>query len=170
MAHRFGRQVRLRGPNPPASYKSTAPSAAREAPSPPARKRDADLKASSATPVSATPPLVPPLPAHHQRTARAHLLVNGADGSGGGGGGVSVGSPWGGQRGRVEEAADYKGRGHSHSHGPHTQTLKGTRVKASNGDNYIILAPINPGSQVLAAGPQGVMVQPRLLPFSYLSQ
>uniref|UniRef100_H3DN26 PDZ domain-containing protein n=1 Tax=Tetraodon nigroviridis TaxID=99883 RepID=H3DN26_TETNG len=28
-------------------------------------------------------------------------------------------------------------------------TLKGTRVKASNGDNYIILAPINPGSQIL---------------------
>ncbi|XP_036382005.1 LOW QUALITY PROTEIN: regulator of G-protein signaling 3-like [Megalops cyprinoides] len=30
-----------------------------------------------------------------------------------------------------------------------THTLRGTRVTSSSGDNYIILAPINPGSQIL---------------------
>ncbi|CAL8343616.1 unnamed protein product [Lota lota] len=30
-----------------------------------------------------------------------------------------------------------------------TTTLKGTRVTSSNGDNYIILSPVNPGSQML---------------------
>ncbi|XP_065140361.1 regulator of G-protein signaling 3 isoform X1 [Paramisgurnus dabryanus] len=30
-----------------------------------------------------------------------------------------------------------------------TQTLKGTRVTSSNGDNYIILSPVNPGNQIL---------------------
>lgn len=37
------------------------------------------------------------------------------------------------------EENDYKTR---------TQTLKGTRVTSSNGDNYIILSPVNPGNQV----------------------
>ncbi|KAF3695231.1 Regulator of G-protein signaling 3 [Channa argus] len=32
---------------------------------------------------------------------------------------------------------------------PHTTTLKGTRVTSSNGDNYIILSPVNPGEQLL---------------------
>ncbi|KAM6930849.1 regulator of G-protein signaling 3-like [Xenentodon cancila] len=32
---------------------------------------------------------------------------------------------------------------------PHTTTLKGTRVTSSNGDNYIILSPVNPGGQLL---------------------
>uniref|UniRef100_A0A3B4ZI46 PDZ domain-containing protein n=1 Tax=Stegastes partitus TaxID=144197 RepID=A0A3B4ZI46_9TELE len=31
----------------------------------------------------------------------------------------------------------------------HTTTLKGTRVTSSNGDNYIILSPVNPGGQLL---------------------
>ncbi|XP_069581058.1 regulator of G-protein signaling 3-like [Brachyistius frenatus] len=31
----------------------------------------------------------------------------------------------------------------------HTATLKGTRVTSSNGDNYIILSPLNPGGQLL---------------------
>ena len=31
---------------------------------------------------------------------------------------------------------------------PCTTTLKGTRVTSSNGDNYIILSPVNPGGQV----------------------
>uniref|UniRef100_A0A3B4ZR35 Si:ch211-154e10.1 n=1 Tax=Stegastes partitus TaxID=144197 RepID=A0A3B4ZR35_9TELE len=55
---------------------------------------------------------------------------------------------WGAQGGSAEEL-DGKPR---HLHHPHTATLKGTRVKASNGDNYIILAPINPGSQVPQTG------------------
>ncbi|XP_017292112.1 regulator of G-protein signaling 3 isoform X2 [Kryptolebias marmoratus] len=32
---------------------------------------------------------------------------------------------------------------------PNTTTLKGTRVTSSNGDNYIILSPVNPGGQLL---------------------
>uniref|UniRef100_UPI0037E765F5 regulator of G-protein signaling 3-like n=1 Tax=Semicossyphus pulcher TaxID=241346 RepID=UPI0037E765F5 len=32
---------------------------------------------------------------------------------------------------------------------PHTTTLKGTRVTSSNGDNYIILSPVNQGGQLL---------------------
>ncbi|XP_044191370.1 transcription termination factor 1-like isoform X2 [Thunnus albacares] len=32
---------------------------------------------------------------------------------------------------------------------PHTTTLKGTRVTSSNGDNYIILSPVDPGDQLL---------------------
>ncbi|KAM9391792.1 regulator of G-protein signaling 3-like [Pholidichthys leucotaenia] len=32
---------------------------------------------------------------------------------------------------------------------PHTATLKGTCVTSSNGDNYIILSPVNPGGQLL---------------------
>uniref|UniRef100_A0A3Q2QB28 Uncharacterized protein n=1 Tax=Fundulus heteroclitus TaxID=8078 RepID=A0A3Q2QB28_FUNHE len=51
---------------------------------------------------------------------------------------------WGAHMGSAEEL-DGKPR---LLHHPPTATLKGTRVKASNGDNYIILAPINPGSQV----------------------
>ncbi|XP_051551023.1 regulator of G-protein signaling 3-like isoform X2 [Myxocyprinus asiaticus] len=38
------------------------------------------------------------------------------------------------------EENDYKTR---------TQTLKGTRVTSSNGDNYIILSPVSPGNQIL---------------------
>uniref|UniRef100_A0A665WLL0 Regulator of G-protein signaling 3 n=1 Tax=Echeneis naucrates TaxID=173247 RepID=A0A665WLL0_ECHNA len=104
-----------------------------EAPSPPTRRRVPDVSTSK------SPPAVPPLPAHHRATATRRLLVNGSEP------GNSMGTlAWGAQGGSAEEL-DGKPR---HLHHPHTATLKGTRVKASNGDNYIILAPINPGSQV----------------------
>lgn len=105
-----------------------------DAPSPPIRRRAPDLGTSK------TPPAVPPLPAHHRATAARRLLVNGSEGVG------TMG--WGAQGGSAEEL-DGKPR---HLHHPHTATLKGTRVKASNGDNYIILSPINPGSQVPQTG------------------
>ncbi|XP_068609281.1 regulator of G-protein signaling 3a [Brachionichthys hirsutus] len=109
-----------------------------DAPSPPTRRRAPDVGTSK------TPPAVPPLPAHHRATAARRLLVNGSEA--GHSGGVGVGMlGWGAQGGSAEEL-DGKSR---HLHHPHTATLKGTRVKASNGDNYIILAPINPGSQIL---------------------
>lgn len=75
-----------------------------------------------------TPPL-PPLPAHHCTSCR--IVVNGSEGVGGGRSGAGI--LWGERR----TAVDGK-----------TSTLRGTRVKASKGDNYIILSPINPGSQV----------------------
>ncbi|XP_047426232.1 regulator of G-protein signaling 3a isoform X2 [Mugil cephalus] len=109
-----------------------------DAPSPPTRRRAPDVGASK------TPPAVPPLPAHHRATAARRLLVNGSEA--GNGGALGVGTlAWGAQGGSAEEL-DGKPR---LLHHPHTATLKGTRVKASNGDNYIILAPINPGSQIL---------------------
>ncbi|XP_029921183.1 regulator of G-protein signaling 3a isoform X6 [Myripristis murdjan] len=111
-----------------------------DAPSPPTRKRVPDPGSSSKT-----PPAVPPLPAHHRSAASRRLLVNGSEAGGGSGMGVG-GLGWGAQLGSAEEL-DGKPRGHLHH--PPTATLKGTRVKASNGDNYIILAPINPGSQIL---------------------
>ncbi|KAJ8379741.1 hypothetical protein SKAU_G00005190 [Synaphobranchus kaupii] len=65
------------------------------------------------------------------------LLVNGTDGGGGGGGGGGGD----GMRGPLgSDESSCKAR---------TQTLRGTRVTSSSGDNYIILAPINPGSQIL---------------------
>ncbi|XP_026153894.1 regulator of G-protein signaling 3a isoform X1 [Mastacembelus armatus] len=108
-----------------------------DAPSPPTRRRGPDVGTSK------TPPAVPPLPAHHRATASRRLLVNGSDAGNSGAGIGTLG--WGTQGGSAEEL-DGKPR---HLHHPHTATLKGTRVKASNGDNYIILAPINPGSQIL---------------------
>ncbi|XP_077353147.1 regulator of G-protein signaling 3a isoform X3 [Festucalex cinctus] len=120
------------------SYKQ--PTSNYEMPSPPARRRTPDLGAGR------TPPAVPPLPAHHRNTAARRLLVNGSDGVAAGSGGLGVGTlRWGAQGGSAEEL-DGKPR---HLQHPHTATLKGTRVKASNGDNYIILAPFNPGSQIL---------------------
>ncbi|KAF3701986.1 Regulator of G-protein signaling 3 [Channa argus] len=108
-----------------------------DAPSPPTRSRAPDVGTSK------TPPAVPPLPAHHRATATRRLLVNGSEA---GNSGLGMGTlAWGAQGGSAEEL-DSKPR---HLHHPHTATLKGTRVKASNGDNYIILAPINPGSQIL---------------------
>ncbi|XP_034457773.1 regulator of G-protein signaling 3a isoform X2 [Hippoglossus hippoglossus] len=105
-----------------------------DTPSPPTRRRAPDK----------TPPAVPPLPAHHRATAARRLLVNGSEA--GNSSGLGMGTlAWGAQGGSAEEL-DGKPR---HLHHPHTATLKGTRVKASNGDNYIILAPINPGSQIL---------------------
>ncbi|XP_033502179.1 regulator of G-protein signaling 3a isoform X2 [Epinephelus lanceolatus] len=109
-----------------------------DAPSPPTRRRAPDVGTSK------TPPAVPPLPAHHRATATRRLLVNGTEA--GNSSSIGVGTlAWGAQGGSAEEL-DGKPR---HLHHPHTATLKGTRVKASNGDNYIILAPINPGSQIL---------------------
>ncbi|XP_058239190.1 regulator of G-protein signaling 3a [Hemibagrus wyckioides] len=79
-----------------------------------------------------TPP-VPPLPAH----LRHRILLNSSEGARAGGiGGTGV--PWGDRREEGKASAR-----------THTPTLRGTRVKASNGDNYIILSPINPGGQIL---------------------
>ncbi|KAF4072859.1 hypothetical protein AMELA_G00252240 [Ameiurus melas] len=94
-----------------------------------------------------TPP-VPPLPAH----LRHRILLNGSEGARGGGiGGTGV--PWGDRR---EE-----GKASTRTHTP---TLRGTRVKASNGDNYIILSPISPGGQILTQvygdNPPGWMYPP----------
>ncbi|XP_061118350.1 regulator of G-protein signaling 3-like isoform X2 [Conger conger] len=73
-----------------------------------------------------TPP-VPPLPAQNRQARRG--LPNGSEGGGG--------RAWGERRDDSEAKA-------------RTQTLKGTRVTSPTGDkNYIILAPINPGSQLL---------------------
>lgn len=125
------------------SYKPSASNY--DAPSPPTRRRIPDVAAASKS-----PPAVPPLPAHHRAAAARRLLVNGSEaGSSGGGHGLGMGTlAWGAQGGSAEEL-DGKPR---LLHHPHTATLKGTRVKASNGDNYIILAPINPGSQVPQSG------------------
>ncbi|XP_051269140.1 regulator of G-protein signaling 3a isoform X1 [Dicentrarchus labrax] len=120
------------------SYKPSTSTSNYDAPSPPTRRRVPDVGASK------TPPAVPPLPAHHRASAARRLLVNGSEA--GNSSGIGVGTMgWGAQGGSAEEL-DGKPR---HLHHPHTATLKGTRVKASNGDNYIILAPINPGSQIL---------------------
>lgn len=108
-----------------------------EAPSPPLRRHAPDVGTIK------SPPAVPPLPAHHRATAARRLLVNGSEA----GNNVGVGRgtlAWGAQGGSMDDL-DGKPR---LLHHPATATLKGTRVKASNGDNYIILAPINPGSQV----------------------
>ncbi|XP_061589606.1 regulator of G-protein signaling 3a isoform X2 [Cololabis saira] len=113
-----------------------------EAPSPPTRRHAPDLGPSKA------PPAVPPLPAHHRAAAARRLLVNGSEAGNPGNAGNAGGRgtlAWGAQGGSAEEL-DGKPR---LLHHPPTATLKGTRVKASNGDNYIILAPINPGSQIL---------------------
>ncbi|CAG12421.1 unnamed protein product [Tetraodon nigroviridis] len=118
------------------SYKSSTSNY--DAPSPPTRRRAPEVGTSK------TPPAVPPLPAHHRAAAARRLLVNGSEAGNSGGLGMGTMS-WGAQGGSAEEL-DGKPR---HLHHPHTATLKGTRVKASNGDNYIILAPINPGSQIL---------------------
>lgn len=112
-----------------------------EAPSPPTRRRAPDVGPSK------PPPAVPPLPAHHRPTTARRLLVNGSEtGSSVSGGRGTL--AWGAHMGSAEEL-DGKPR---LLHHPPTATLKGTRVKASNGDNYIILAPINPGSQVPQTG------------------
>ncbi|KAG9354524.1 hypothetical protein JZ751_001234, partial [Albula glossodonta] len=99
-------------------------------PSPPCKKREKT-------------PLVPSAPAQHRQSRR--LLVNGTDGGGGGGGGGSGGGGGDGVGGSctVEHRDDSDGKART------TQTLRGTRVTSSSGDNYIILAPINPGSQIL---------------------
>uniref|UniRef100_A0A1A8IVL2 Regulator of G-protein signaling 3 n=1 Tax=Nothobranchius kuhntae TaxID=321403 RepID=A0A1A8IVL2_NOTKU len=116
------------------SYKP--PGSNYDAPSPPTRRRAPDAGTSK------SPPAVPPLPAHHRATAARRLLVNGSETGNNVGRGTLA---WGAHVGSTEEL---DGRPRLLHHPP-TATLKGTRVKASNGDNYIILAPINPGSQIL---------------------
>ncbi|KAI4892642.1 hypothetical protein NFI96_021631 [Prochilodus magdalenae] len=78
-----------------------------------------------------TPPLLS-RPSNHKPGRRKKGSNSESTGSG-------AGEPtwsWTGKR----EENDYKTR---------TQTLKGTRVTSSNGDNYIILSPVNPGNQIL---------------------
>ncbi|TRY65423.1 hypothetical protein DNTS_004218, partial [Danionella cerebrum] len=74
-------------------------------------------------------PPVPPLPTRHRIVAH-----NGSEIGGRGAGGLWE---------ETRRAPEVK---------PGTQTLRGTRVKAANGDNYIILSPINAGNQVLGSG------------------
>uniref|UniRef100_A0A8C9RUH0 Regulator of G protein signaling 3 n=1 Tax=Scleropages formosus TaxID=113540 RepID=A0A8C9RUH0_SCLFO len=74
-------------------------------------------------------PSVTPLSAAGRQSRR--VLVNGSQGASG-----ELGSPWGEQQGDINEKS-------------RTQTLKGTHLTSSSGDNYIILEPINPGSQIL---------------------
>lgn len=51
----------------------------------------------------------------------------------------------------------------------HTTTLKGTRVTSSNGDNYIILSPVNPGGHVSLRG-RSLPVSPTHYTQSFISQ
>ncbi|XP_065822563.1 regulator of G-protein signaling 3-like [Labrus bergylta] len=50
---------------------------------------------------------------------------------------------------REEEEEEEGGEQEVTEYSPHTTTLKGTRVTSSNGDNYIILSPVNQGGQLL---------------------
>uniref|UniRef100_A0A671KDV0 Regulator of G-protein signaling 3-like n=1 Tax=Sinocyclocheilus anshuiensis TaxID=1608454 RepID=A0A671KDV0_9TELE len=90
-----------------------------------------DSLSSTAKTQNKTPPLLS-RPANHKQGRRKK--GSGPDNSGNGVG-ESLWS-WTGKR----EENDYKTR---------TQTLKGTRVTSSNGDNYIILSPVSPGNQIL---------------------
>ncbi|RVE68789.1 hypothetical protein OJAV_G00094910 [Oryzias javanicus] len=56
----------------------------------------------------------------------------------------ALGSLW---RDKAEEKKEQEEDQEVYS--PPTATLKGTRVTSSNGDNYIILSPLNPGAQLL---------------------
>lgn len=89
-----------------------------------------DSLSSTAKTQNKTPPLLS-RPTNHKQGRRKK--GNGPDNTGNGVG-ESLWS-WTGKR----EENDYKTR---------TQTLKGTRVTSSNGDNYIILSPVSPGNQV----------------------
>lgn len=51
--------------------------------------------------------------------------------------------------GSGEPAWSWTGKREENDYKTCTQTLKGTRVTSSNGDNYIILSPVNPGNQVM---------------------
>lgn len=89
-----------------------------------------DSLSSTAKTQNKTPPLLS-RPTNHKQGRRKK--GSGPDNAGNGVG-ESLWS-WTGKR----EENDYKTR---------TQTLKGTRVTSSNGDNYIILSPVSPGNQV----------------------
>ncbi|XP_026068071.1 regulator of G-protein signaling 3 isoform X2 [Carassius auratus] len=90
-----------------------------------------DSLSSTAKTQNKTPPLLS-RPTNHKQGRRKKAS---APDNTGNGVGESLWS-WTGKR----EENDYKTR---------TQTLKGTRVTSSNGDNYIILSPVNPGNQIL---------------------
>ncbi|KTF96058.1 hypothetical protein cypCar_00032143, partial [Cyprinus carpio] len=90
-----------------------------------------DSISSTAKTQNKTPPLLS-RPTNHKQGRRKK--GSGPDNTGNGVG-ESLWS-WTGKR----EENDYKTR---------TQTLKGTRVTSSNGDNYIILSPVSPGNQIL---------------------
>nr|XP_014030261.1 unnamed protein product [Salmo salar] len=84
-----------------------------------------------------TPPLLTH-PTHGRRSGRKQGLVS-EDG---------LGSLW---RDKREDKGEYY-KGQEPDYGTtkiRTRTLKGTRVTSSNGDNYIILSPVDPGSQIL---------------------
>lgn len=84
-----------------------------------------------------TPPLLTH-PTHGRRSGRKQGLVS----EGG------HGSLW---RDKREDKGEYY-KGQEPDYGTtkiRTRTLKGTRVTSSNGDNYIILSPVDPGSQIL---------------------
>ncbi|XP_045081576.1 regulator of G-protein signaling 3 isoform X1 [Coregonus clupeaformis] len=81
-----------------------------------------------------TPPLLTH-PAHGRRSGRKQGL--GSVGKGG------LGSLWRDKREDKGQEPDYG------TAKVRTRTLKGTRVTSSNGDNYIILSPVDPGSQIL---------------------
>uniref|UniRef100_A0A3Q2WZB1 PDZ domain-containing protein n=1 Tax=Haplochromis burtoni TaxID=8153 RepID=A0A3Q2WZB1_HAPBU len=56
----------------------------------------------------------------------------------------ALGSLW---RDRKEDREEEEEEEDQEMYTPHTTTLKGTRVTSSNGDNYIILSPVNPEGQ-----------------------
>ncbi|XP_068077654.2 regulator of G-protein signaling 3 isoform X1 [Danio rerio] len=90
-----------------------------------------EFLSSTAKTQNKTPPLLS-RPTNHKQGRRKKGSSSDNAGSGVG---ESLWS-WTGKR----EENDYKTR---------TQTLKGTRVTSSNGDNYIILSPVSPGNQIL---------------------
>ncbi|XP_041855294.1 regulator of G-protein signaling 3-like isoform X2 [Melanotaenia boesemani] len=58
----------------------------------------------------------------------------------------ALGSLW---KDRKEDQKEDQEEEDQELYSSHTTTLKGTRVTSSNGDNYIILSPVNPGEQLL---------------------
>ncbi|XP_063051362.1 regulator of G-protein signaling 3-like [Engraulis encrasicolus] len=89
------------------------------------------------SPMAKKPEKTPPLLSNPLKRSGRKKKSGGSDGDARGStGGLLDGAwPW---RDKREDNNDYKGR---------TTTLKGTRVTSSNGDNYIILSPVQPGNQ-----------------------
>ncbi|XP_062873548.1 regulator of G-protein signaling 3-like [Trichomycterus rosablanca] len=91
----------------------------------------------SLSPTTKTQNRTPPLlsrPSNHKLGRRKK--ASSTEVTGNGNGTAELAWSWTAKR----EENDYKTR---------TQTLKGTRVTSSSGDNYIILSPVNPGNQIL---------------------
>ncbi|XP_074525834.1 regulator of G-protein signaling 3-like isoform X2 [Halichoeres trimaculatus] len=61
----------------------------------------------------------------------------------------ALGSLWRDRKENREEEEEEEVEQEMTEYSPHTTTLKGTRVTSSNGDNYIILSPVNQGAQLL---------------------